>query len=122
MSDYAVVNSKEELKRALKFEINQIIITDSTLASNINIVKETSKVALVVTLGGMGVATTNFWNPIGWGAGAVGLVASGSTLTAIIALGVGATLIYAIYNQTPFPPQQWIPRSYPAQDRRMFHP
>lgn len=98
MSDYAVVNSKEELKRALKFEINQIIITDSTLASNINIVKATSKVALVVTLGGMGVTTTNFWNPIGWGAGAVSLVASGSTLTAIIALGVGATLIYAIYN------------------------
>ena len=52
----------------------------------------------MAAIGGVGVGATNFWNPIGWGAGAVGLVAGGSTLIAIVALGVGATLIYAIYN------------------------
>lgn len=98
MNEYAVVNSKDELKRALEQEIQQIIIMNSDVASNVRTVKTASKVALVAAVGGVGVAATNFWNPVGWGAGAVGLVAGGSTLTAIIALGVGATLIYAIYN------------------------
>jgi len=98
MDDYAVVNTKEELKRAVERETRQIIITNSDLASNIKTVKTASKAALGVAIGAAGIAATNFWNPVGWGAGAVGLVAGGSTLTAIIALGVGATLIYAIYN------------------------
>lgn len=98
MSDYAVVSTKEELKRAVERETRQIIITDPKLASNIKTVKTASTAALATAIGAAGVAATNFWNPVGWGAGAVGLVAGGSTLTAIIALGVGATLIYAIYN------------------------
>lgn len=98
MDDYAVVSTKGELKRAVERETRQIIITNPDLASNIRTVKTASKAALVTAIGAAGVAATNFWNPVGWGAGAVGLVAGGSTLTAIIALGVGATLIYAIYN------------------------
>ncbi|ENM3919004.1 hypothetical protein DDN19_003328 [Vibrio cholerae] len=98
MNDYAVVSTKEELKRALERETRQIIITDPELASNIKAVKTASKAAFVTAIGAAGVAASNFWNPVGWGAGAVGFVAGGSTLTAIIALGVGVTLIYAIYN------------------------
>lgn len=98
MNDYAVVHTKDELKRALEQEVQQIIITNPDLASNIRTVKTASKLALGAAIGGAGIAATNFWNPVGWGAGAVGLVAGGSTLTAIITLGVGATLIYAMYN------------------------
>ncbi|MGI9897166.1 hypothetical protein ACKVMY_16520 [Vibrio natriegens] len=98
MNDYAVVNTKEELKRAVERDTRQIIITNPDLASNIKTVKTASKAALVTAIGAAGVAATNFWNPVGWSAGTVGLVAGGSTLTAIIALGIGATVIYAIYN------------------------
>ena len=98
MNNYAVVNTKSELKLALENKTKQILITNPDLASNIRTVKTASYVALTAAVGGLSVAATNFWNPIGWGAGAVGLVAGGSTLTAIIALGVGVTLIYAIYN------------------------
>jgi len=98
MEEYAVVNSKDELKCALEQEVQQIIITNPRLASSIRTVKAASKVALVAAIGGVGVAATNFWNPVGWGAGVFGVVAGGSTLTAVLALGIGATLIYAIYN------------------------
>jgi hypothetical protein len=98
MKDYAVVNTKAELKHALEEKVQKIIVTNSDLASNIRTVKTASNIALAAAVGGMGVAAVNFWNPIGWGAGAVGIIAGGSTLTAIVALGVGATLIYAIYN------------------------
>jgi hypothetical protein len=98
MNNYAVVNTKSELKLALENNTKKIIITNPDLASNIRTVKNASYVALTAAVAGIGVAATNFWNPIGWGAGAVGLVAGGSTLTAIITLGVGVTLIYAIYN------------------------
>lgn len=98
MNDYAVVSTKEELKRAVENKTKQIIITNADLASNIRTIKTASRAALGVAIAAVGVAATNFWNPVGWGAGAVGLVATSSTLTAIIALGVGATLVYAIYN------------------------
>jgi hypothetical protein len=98
MSDYAVVTNKEELKRAVENKTRQIIITNSALASNIRTIKTASRAALAIAITAAGVAATNFWNPVGWGAGTVGLVATSSTLTAIIALGVGATFVYAIYN------------------------
>lgn len=102
MNDYAIVTTKEELERAIEQETRQIIITNPDLASNLKTVKTASKATLVVALGAAGVAATNFWNPVGWGAGVVGLAAGGTTLSAIIALGlgvgVGGSIIYAIYN------------------------
>lgn len=98
MSEYAVVSTKEELKRAIKHNAEKIIVTSPNLASNIKQVKTTSKAALATAIGAAGLAATNFWNPLGWGAGAVGLAAGGSTVAAIAALGVGTTFIYAIYN------------------------
>jgi len=97
MGRYAIVSTKSELEKALQSEFDQIIVTDSDLASNIKTVKTASYVALVAAIGAIGVASTNFWNPIGWGAGAVGLASSGTIIFAVIALGLGATLIYAIY-------------------------
>jgi hypothetical protein len=98
MNDFAIVGTKEELKQAIEREAQQIIITNPDLASNIKNVKTASKAVLVTAIGAAGLAATNFWNPIGWGAGAVGLAVGGSTVAAIVALGLGATLIYAIYN------------------------
>lgn len=98
MEEYVVVNSKEELERAVERETRQIIITNPELAKNITIVKTLSTVAFAGVVGAAGVAVTNFWNPVGWGVGAFGLVAGGSSLTAVIAIGVGVVVLYSIYN------------------------
>lgn len=68
------------------------------MARNIKIVKAASKVAVVAAIGSIGVAATNFWNPVGWGVGVVSIAAGASISVVIIALGIGATLIYALYN------------------------
>lgn len=60
MNDYAVVNTKEELKQAVERDTRQIIITNPSLASNIKTVKTASKAALVTAIGAAGVAATNF--------------------------------------------------------------
>ena len=102
MSDYAIVNTKEELQSAIEQKTRKIIIINPDLASNIKTVKNTSRVALVAVLGAAGAVATNFWNPIGWGAGLAGIAVGGTSLAAMIALGVGAgvsiTLIYALYD------------------------
>ncbi len=98
MKKYAVISTRTELKTALKNNVSQIIVTDPKLARNIKIVKTASKVAVATAIGSVGVAATNFWNPVGWGVGAVGIAAGGSTLIAIITLGIGTTLIYALHN------------------------
>lgn len=99
MAEYALVNNKEELKRALKSDTRNIIITDKSLATNVTRIKTASKVALVAVVGGAGVAAASFWNPVGWTAGAVGIAAGGATLTpAIVALSLSASLIFLIYN------------------------
>lgn len=98
MSDFAIVSSKEELEKALAQKVQQIIITDADIASNVKTVKTASKAALVVAVAAAGVAATNFWNPIGLTAGLVGAVSSGTIITALVVLGLGATLIWAIYN------------------------
>ncbi|SNY58528.1 hypothetical protein SAMN06297280_3428 [Arsukibacterium tuosuense] len=98
MNDYAVVSNKVELKRAIENKTKQIIVTNADLASNIKTVRAASKATLAIAITAAGVAATNFWNPAGWGAGAVGFVAAGSTVTAIITLGGGAAIVYAIYR------------------------
>ncbi|SDY36209.1 hypothetical protein [Nitrosomonas sp. Nm33] len=98
MSNYAIVSTKQELEKALERKIDMIIVTDPELARNIKNVKYASRAALTTAIAAIGVAATNFWNPVGWSAGFVGAVAGGSTIAAIVALGLGASLIWGIYN------------------------
>lgn len=98
MSNYAVVSTKNELEQALERKADKIIVTDPDLARNIRTVKFASKAALTAAIAGITIAATNFWNPVGWGAGVVGAVAGGSTMVAIVALGLGAALVFVIYN------------------------
>lgn len=98
MNDYAVVSTKKELEQALKRKADKIIVTDPDLARNIKSIKLASRAALTTVLAGMVVAATNFWNPIGWGAGLVGAVSSGTIIAAIVALGFGAALVWIMYN------------------------
>ncbi len=98
MKEYAVVRTKVQLKQALDSETRNIIVADEGLARNIKAVKYASKAGLALAVGSAGIAATNFWNPVGLTAGLVGAVSSGTLITAIIALGIGATLIWAIYN------------------------
>jgi len=98
MQEYVLVNTKAELKQAIDNETKNIIVMDEGLASNIKKVKLASKVGLTLAIGSIGVAATNFWNPVGLTAGFVGAVSSGTLITAIVTLGLGATFIWAIYN------------------------
>lgn len=98
MRNYAVVSTKKELEQALDRKVDKIIVTDADLARNIKNVKLASKAALTAAIAGIGVAATNFWNPVGWSAGLVGAVAGGSTMVAIVALGLGVALVWVIYN------------------------
>lgn len=95
---YAVVSTKKELDQALVRKADKIIVTDKNLARNIKSIKLASRAALTTAIAGMVVAATNFWNPVGWGAGLVGAVTSGTIITAIVALGLGAALVWVIYN------------------------
>ena len=97
MSNTAFVYTKQELERAIDNKVQTIHIMDRKLASSIKTVKSTSKVALTAGLIGTGVATTNFWNPIGWSAAAVTATVSSTIIIAISILG-GAIIIWAIYN------------------------
>ena len=98
MNGYAIVSTKKELAVALKRQVDTILIANPDLAGNIKIIKSASNVALVAAIAATGVAATNFWNPVGWGAGIVGITTGGTITIALIALGLGATLIWAIYN------------------------
>lgn len=98
MSSYAVVSSKSELERALERKVDSIVITDSDLAGRVRTVKTASRAALVAAIAAVGVAAVNFWNPIGWGVGFVGLTTGSTIVIALAVLGLGATLIWALYN------------------------
>ena len=99
MASIAVVATKKELEQALARKTQKIVITDADIASNVKIVKAASQAGLVGTIAAAGVAVTNFWNPIGWTAGLAGAVSGGTIITALVVLGLSATLIWAIYNE-----------------------
>lgn len=98
MNEYAVVYTKGELENAIDEKTKNIIVANEELAKNIRTVKYASKAVLTVAITSAGLAATNFWNPIGLTAGLVGAVSSGTVITAIVAIGVGATFVWAIYN------------------------
>ena len=95
---YAVVSTKKELKQALERKVDKIIVTDPDLARNIRTIKSASNTALTAAIGAVTVAATNFWNPVGLGAGLFGAVAGSSIIIAILFLGLALTLIWVIYN------------------------
>ena len=98
MKSYAIVSTKGELKQALDRKADKIIVIDPDLAANIKNIKFVSRACLVAAIGAGGVAATNFWNPVGFSAAFVGAAAGGSTMVAIVTLGIGAALVWAIYN------------------------
>ncbi|HDY7443088.1 hypothetical protein HJ111_04675 [Vibrio parahaemolyticus] len=101
MAEPYIVNSKADLKRALEIEASEIIITDKSLATQIKTVSYASKAALTAAIAGAAIASTNFWNPVGWGVAGFTAVSSGTLLTAIIALGVG-TMVWVLWNDYDF--------------------
>ena len=101
MSEPFIVNSKQDLKEALKVEASEIIITNKSLASQIKNVSYASKAALVAAVAGTSVATTNFWNPVGWGVAGFTAISSGTLLTALVALGIG-TMVWVLWNDYDF--------------------
>lgn len=98
MSESVFVSTKKELERALENKVEKIVVIDPKIAKNIQLVKKTPKVALTAAIATLGIAVTNFWNPVGLTAGFVGAVTGGTVVTALIFLGIGAAYVWAIYN------------------------
>jgi len=99
MNGYAIVYKKKDLEIALENKVDKIIIKDPDLARSVLTINTASKSAITAAIAGLGLVTTNFWNPLGWASGFVGTVAAGSIIYCIIALGISAVLIYAIHNE-----------------------
>lgn len=93
-----VVTTKAQLKAALEAKTDEIIIQNPTLAKHVRLVKAASRGALLAAIASAGIAVTNAWNPLGWGAGVVGVVSGGTLITALVMLGLGAALVWIIYN------------------------
>lgn len=96
--NYTIASTKSELKKALDAKSERIIITNSDLASNIRVIKAASNTALTIAIAAVGVTATNIWNPVGWGAGLVGVATSGTLILAIAGLGIGTVLIWSLVN------------------------
>lgn len=101
MREPFIVNSKEDLKKALNAKAEEILITNKSLAAQIKTISYASKAALTAAIAGGAVAAANFWNPVGWGVAGFTAVSSGTLLAALLALGVG-TLIWVLWNDYDF--------------------
>ncbi|WP_175623990.1 hypothetical protein [Pseudocolwellia agarivorans] len=97
MNQPTIVNTKAELKQALKRKDEEILITNNDLVKNIKIVKGATKGALAAAVAGTAIAATNFWNPVGWSVAGITAISSGALTVALVALGVG-TLIWVLIN------------------------
>jgi len=97
MNSVVYVNSKQQLKDAIESGADTIHILNPEVAKNIKVVKGASKAALVAGIASAGIAATNFWNPIGWGAAIASAAISSTVIIAILFFG-SAVLIWAIYN------------------------
>lgn len=102
MSEPVFVSSRVELNRALKQRYAEILITDSKLANQVKVVSYASKSAIGIVLAGSGVVAVSWWNPIGWTAAGVTAITSGSLFAAIAALGIGASLVWVLWNDYDF--------------------
>jgi len=102
LSKPVLVSSKEGLKKALNQRCEEILITDSKLANRVKVISYASKTAIVAATAGTGFAALNAWNPLGWGVAGVTAVTSGTLITAVAALGIGAALIWVLWNDYDF--------------------
>lgn len=88
----------KELKAALSRD-DVIIIADPKIATSVRIVKAASVPVLTAAVALAGVAATNFWNPIGWGANALVVTTEGALVASVtfllVSLGVG--ILWALY-------------------------
>jgi len=98
MSNVTVVHTKSELERAIERQDKTIAVKNASLAEDVQTVKSASSGAFVLAVGSAGVFATNFWNPLGWSSGIIGTLSTGSLVTAIVAIGLSTTLLFAIYN------------------------
>ncbi|MAO68416.1 MULTISPECIES: hypothetical protein [Idiomarina] len=98
MSNVTVVRTKSELEKAIESQERTIAVQSASLADDVKTVKSASSCAFALAVGSAGVFATNFWNPLGWGSGIIGTLSTGSLITAIIAIGLSTTLLFAIYN------------------------
>lgn len=98
MSNVTVAHTKSELERAIERRENTIAVRSMSLANGVKTVKSASSGAFALAIGSAGIFATNFWNPLGWGSGIIGTLSTGSLITAIIAIGLSTTLLFAIYN------------------------
>ncbi|RUO40302.1 hypothetical protein [Idiomarina aquatica] len=98
MSDVTIVHTKTELEKAIDRRDKRIVIKSRALASDVQTIKSASSGAFALAIGSVGVFATNFWNPLGWGSGIIGTLSTGTLITAIVAIGLSTTLIFAVYN------------------------
>lgn len=93
------VNSREKLKAAIEDKVPYISITDKELSKHVSSVQKASKAAIIASMVGAGVATTMWWNPVGWlGLGTAALsavVASGVTYLVFI---LGVDTFWGLYG------------------------
>jgi hypothetical protein len=98
MSDVTIVHTKTELEKAIERRDKRIVIKSRALAGDVRTIKSASSGAFALAIGSAGVFATNFWNPLGWGSGIIGTLSTGTLITAIVAIGLSTTLIFAVYN------------------------
>ena len=98
MSNVTVVHTKSELERAIERQDKTIAVKSASLADDVKTLKSASSGTFALAVGSAGVFATNFWNPLGWGSGIIGTLSTGSLITAIVAIGLSTTLLFAIYN------------------------
>lgn len=95
-----IVNTKEDLKRALKDRVDVIHIADSDLARHVRTVKTAKKATAIACATVLGIGVASAWNPLGWGiAGAAGLTAamSGATAGVLITAITALTFLGTLY-------------------------
>lgn len=96
------VANLSEFRAALKDGVDEIVITDASLARNVKIAKGVKKGFAVAALAGAGVVAVNAWNPAGWAVAGIasGLSAAGASvaITAIVALAGLGTVFMVMYN------------------------
>lgn len=102
MGETVFVSTKAELKKALEDKAQEILITDLALANYVMVVMSASKVAIGAAVAGMGIASFNMWNPIGWGVAGLTAATSATLVAAIVALGISAILIWVLWNDYDF--------------------
>lgn len=91
MSSTRLVSTAKELKKALEDKVDNIVITDSKLATSVRVINKIPLKTLSAIAVGSGVVVANGWNPLGWiGVGVGGVASAGIVAAAVGAAGITA--------------------------------